>query len=131
MGSNTIRHDLYQPVSGEDGWATEVNDNFASLDKRFRFNRIDVTSQSVTLDVYESAWVDTNAAGGAVTVTLPADGDSEDGDRVEVGIEDASNDTTVSANSGQSIIGTPTTLTSAGETLTLEYKASDSTWMLR
>lgn len=95
------------------------------------FARSDVTSTSVTASAWDSLWVDTGAAGGAVTVTLPADGNTEDGDRVEVGVEDATNNTTVSANTGQSILGSPTTLTTVAETITLEFKASTSTWMIR
>lgn len=95
------------------------------------FTRTDVTSQSVTGSAWDSAWIDTSAAGGAVTYTLPADGDTSDGDRVEVGIEDATNDTTVSANTGQSILGSNPTLTQIGDTVTMEYKSSTSTWMVR
>jgi len=95
------------------------------------FSRGDVNSQTVTASRWDSLWVDTSAAGGSVTVTLPADGNSDDGDRVEVGVEDGANDTTISPNTGQSIIGAPTTLSNAGETVTLEFKKSTSTWMIR
>lgn len=94
------------------------------------FTRIDVTSQSHTLSPWESSWVDTAAAGGAVTETLPPDSDLSDGDRVRVSVEDGTNNTSVTTNSGQSIIGSPTTLTNAGESIMLEYKASNSTWMV-
>lgn len=93
--------------------------------------RGDVATTSYTAAPGESLWVDTNAAGGAVTVTLPADDDTDDGDRVEVGVEDGTNDTTISPNTGQSILGVPTTLQNAGETIMLEYKSSTSTWMIR
>lgn len=95
------------------------------------YTRTDVTSTSATASAWDSAWVDTSAAGGAVTVTLPADADVSDADRVEVGVEDASNTTDVSANTGQSIVGANPTLTQAGDTLTYEYKSDTSTWMVR
>jgi hypothetical protein len=95
------------------------------------FSRVDINTQSVTASRWESLWVDTSAAGGAVTVTLPADGNTTDGDRVEVGVEDATNNTDVAANTGQSIIGSNPTLTQVGDTVTLEYKAGTSTWMVR
>lgn len=95
------------------------------------WTRVDVTTTSATLSAWDSAWVDTAAAGGAVTVTLPADADVADGDRVEVGVEDATNDTTVSSNTGQSILGSNPTLTQIGDTVTMEYKSSTSTWMVR
>lgn len=95
------------------------------------YTRTDVTSQTVTLSAWDAAWVDTAAAGGAVTATLPADADVSDGDRVEVGVEDASNDTDVAVNAGQSIIGPNPTLTQAGDTVTYEYKSDTSTWMVR
>jgi hypothetical protein len=96
------------------------------------FSRVDVTSQSVVADPYESMWVDTAAAGGNVTVTLPPDGGTiDDGDRVEIGVSDASNDVSVAANTGQTILGTPTTLSTVSETVTLEYNADTSEWMIR
>jgi hypothetical protein len=95
------------------------------------YTRTDVTSTSVTASAWDSAWVDTSAAGAAVTVTLPADADVADGDRVEVGIEDATNDTDVAANTGQSILGANPTLSQVADTLTFEYKSSTSTWMVR
>lgn len=94
-------------------------------------SRVDVTSTTVTLSRRASAWVDTAAAGGAVTVTLPADADVADGDRVEVGVEDATNNTDVTANAGQSILGTNPTLSSVGDVVTYEYKSDSSTWMVR
>lgn len=95
------------------------------------FRRVSVTSQSLTATAWDSLWVDTNTAGGTVTITTPQSSNVEDGDRVEVGVEDASNDTNISANTGQSIIGSPTTLTTKGDSVTLEYKSSTSTWMIR
>jgi hypothetical protein len=96
------------------------------------FFRSDITTQSITLSPYESAWIDTGAAGGTVTATLPPEGDDlNDGARVEVGVADASNDVDVAANTGQTILGTPTILSTVGETVTLEYNADTSTWMIR
>lgn len=96
------------------------------------FSRVDVASQSVTATPYDSLWVDTDAAGGSVTVTLPPDdGTIDNGDRVEIGVADASDDVSIAANTGQTILGTPTTLSTVGETVTLEYNTDTSTWMIR
>lgn len=132
MGSRTTFRDLYKPDKGEDNWSNEVNNNFDTVDEYLDgTKRKDVTSQSYTANPWEGLWVDTNSAGGNVTVTLPADSDVQDGERVEVGVEDASHDTDVVANTGQSIIGNNITLSNVGSTLTFEYKSSTSTWMVR
>jgi len=90
-----------------------------------------VTSLNYTADANDSVWVDTAAAGGAVSVTTPAEADVVDGDRIEVGVEDATNDTTLGPNTSQSFVVSPPTLTTTGDTVTAEYRASDSTWMVR
>lgn len=95
------------------------------------WTRTDVTSTSTTIAAWDSVWVDTGAAGGNVTLTTPADANVADGDRVEVGVEVATNDVSVSANTNQQIIGSNPTLTQRGSSLTLEYKASNSTWMVK
>lgn len=111
--------------------STEWNNHVDDQQRGKVANRVDVTSQSYTASAQDSAWVDTNAAGGPVTITLPADADVADGQRVEVGIEDASNDTDVAANTGQSVLGTNPTLTQVGDTATYEFKSDTSTWMVR
>lgn len=102
-----------------------------ATDTDTQFARGDVTSTSHTASAWDSLWVDTGAAGGAVTITTPADADVSDGDRIEVGVEIATNDVDVVANTNQQIIGSNPTLTQRGSTVTLEYKASNSTWMVR
>lgn len=117
--------------AGEKLTASEYNALIEDLLRGKTNDRVDVTSTSHTASARESLWVDTGAAGGAVTVTLPADADVADGERVEVGIEDATDDTDVTANSGQSILGSNPTLSQVGDTVTYEFKADSSTWMVR
>lgn len=93
------------------------------------YNRTDVSSTSYTAVPWESAWVNTTAAGADVAVTAPAD--VVDADRVEVGVEEATHNATVQPNAGQSIVGANATLTTVGDTLSMEYKNATSTWMVR
>lgn len=132
VNGNVLAEFAYDTNSG----VLELTDSSGSTTRiAGGFTRVDATSQSVVADTYESVWVDTAAAGGNVTVTLPSDGGAidgvDDGDRVEVGVVDASNDVSVAANTGQTILGTPTTLSTVSETVTLEYNADTSTWMIR
>lgn len=117
-------------IDDDDGTSYDVGDDLASGGGGgTSFSRTDVTTTSTTLSPWDSAWVDTASAGGNVTVTLPADGSTSDGDEVRIGIEDATNDTDVAANTGQSILGNNPTLTQAGSATRFEFKSSTSTWM--
>lgn len=95
------------------------------------WNRTDIGTNTHTLTAWESAWVNTTDASAAfVDVTLPADADVADADRVEVGVEDATNATRINANAGQTILGQTANITSVGAR-TYEFKNADSAWMVR
>jgi hypothetical protein len=95
------------------------------------WNRTDIGTDTHTLTAWESAWINTtDASASFVDVTLPADADVSDADRVEVGVEDATNETRINANTGQSIIGQTANITTEGAR-TYEFKSTDSAWMVR
>lgn len=102
-----------------------------NISQKVSFNRKNITSSSYTASPWESLWVDTSSAGSDVSIELPPDGDTNDGDRVDIIVEDASNDTDGTANTGQSIIGNNATLTTVGEGLAYEFKKSNSTWVVK
>lgn len=113
------------------GLEDDGSDNLQIANGRGHWERKDVTQNGYAADVWESLWVDTGAAGGTVTVTLPPDSSAQDGDRIEVGVEDATDDVIIDANTGQSILGQASDLTEVAQTRTYEFKASTSTWMVR
>lgn len=101
------------------------------IDRNTFWNRTDIGTDTHTLTAWESAWVNTtDASAPFVDVTLPADADVADADRVEVGVEDATNETRINANTGQSIIGQTANITTEGAR-TYEFKSTDSAWMVR
>jgi hypothetical protein len=91
------------------------------------FNSRSVSSD-VTADPFDLLFVD--ASGGVRTETLPADGDTSDGDRVVVVKTDSSsNIIQVVPNTNQSIDGAPRVLEAGGEATELVYVGG--TWVVK
>lgn len=72
MGSETTNFKLYKPADGEDGWASEVNDNFDTVDSELSES---VTTQTSDYTASDNDTVLADASGGDITITLPAPDD--------------------------------------------------------
>jgi hypothetical protein len=124
MGTETDELKLYRPAEGEDGWASEVNQNFTDLDSAY-VKTVTTETSSYTAGVYDVVLAD--ASSGDMTVTLP----SPDTD-VQVSVKkiDSSGNTVTVATPGSETIDGNSSLTISAENVSRTVVSDGSNYFI-